>query len=92
MRVSQPPARLTIRWEARALKEAQGLPHDVRLMVLKAVESLREDPLKGDLLSAAWKGIRRLRVGAYRILYAFDGRELLVLILRVCHRREVYRK
>jgi mRNA interferase RelE/StbE len=84
--------RLTIRWEARALKEAQGLPHDARLQVLKAVESLRGGPLKGDLLSAAWKGLRRLRVGAYRVLYAFDGRALLILILRVRHRREVYRK
>jgi mRNA interferase RelE/StbE len=84
--------RPTIRWEARALKEARGLPHDVRLQVLKAVESLREDPLKGDFLSASWKGIRRLRVGAYRVLYAFDGRELLILVLRVRHRREAYRK
>jgi mRNA interferase RelE/StbE len=85
-------SRIIVRWEARALKEAQGLPHDVRFQVLKAVESLREDPLKGDLLSAAWKGIRRLRVGAYRVLYAFDGRELLILVLRVRHRREAYRK
>lgn len=85
-------SRIAVRWEARALKEAESLRRDVRLLVLQAVESLREDPLKGDLLSAAWKGIRRLRVGAYRILYAFDGMELLILILRVRHRREVYRK
>ncbi len=84
--------RLTIRWEARALKEAQALPRETRLQVLEAVESLREDPLKGDLLSAAWKGIRRLRVATYRVLYAFDGKQLLILVLRVRHRREAYRK
>ena len=32
----------------------------------------------------------RLRVGAYRIVYAIRDQELLVLILRVGHRREVY--
>ncbi len=84
--------RIVIRWEARALKEAQALPRETRLQVVEAVESLRDDPLKGDLLSAAWKGIRRLRVGTYRVLYAFDGKQLLILVLRVRHRREAYRK
>jgi len=85
-------ARITIRWESRALKEASSLPRAARLKILDAVETLLEDPLKGERLSAEWKGVRRLRVGSYRVLYAFDGRALLILILRVRHRREAYRK
>lgn len=83
---------IRLRWEARALEEARALPRDVRLRVLDAVESLRENPLKGELLHTSWKGIRRLRVGSYRILYAFDGRALMILVLRVRHRREAYRR
>jgi ACR3 family arsenite transporter len=37
-------------------------------------------------------GVLRLRVGEVRVIYGFDGRELLVSVLRVGHRREVYRK
>ena len=85
-------ARITIRWEARGLKEAESLPRAARLQILDAVESLMENPLKGERLSAEWKGVRRLRVGTYHVLYAFDGSELLMLVLRVRHRREAYRK
>lgn len=59
--------------------------------IVAAVNSLRDDPQRGDLLSGQWKGLRRLRVGDHRIIYAFDGTELLVSVIRVGHRREVYR-
>ena len=82
---------ITIRWERRALKEAASLPKADRLKVLAAVESLTEKPLRGECLSGQWKGMRRLRVGYVRVIYAFDGRSLLILVLRVRHRREVYK-
>ena len=37
-------------------------------------------------------GVYRLRVGAYRILYEVHDDTVLVLVLRIGHRREVYRK
>ncbi|MCU0290677.1 MAG: type II toxin-antitoxin system RelE/ParE family toxin [Thermoanaerobaculaceae bacterium] len=48
-----------------------------------AVEDLREEPLRGEQLAADWKGLRRLRVGRYRAIYAFNGAELLILVVRV---------
>jgi addiction module RelE/StbE family toxin len=56
-----------------------------------AVESLREDPLRGSILYAEWRGFRSLRVGPYRVVYAFDGTELLISVIRARHRREVHR-
>ena len=38
-----------------------------------------------------WKGVRRLRVRVYGIIYAFNGSRLLISVVRVGHRREVYR-
>ena len=52
----------------------------------------REDPLQGAPLSGQWKGLRRLPVSTVRVIYGFDGTELLISVLRVGHRREVYRK
>jgi len=82
---------LRIRWERRAVKEAAALPMADRARVVAVVESLRDEPLRGQLLRAEWKGFRRLRVGDYRVVYAYNGQELLISIVRVAHRREVYR-
>jgi len=84
-------ASIEIRWERRALKELQRIDKDAQRRIVAAVEQLLEKPLKGTMLSAQWKGIRRLRVGEFRVIYAFDGAQLLISVIRVGHRREVYR-
>jgi mRNA interferase RelE/StbE len=80
------------RWERRAVKELRRLPHKLRMTVFEAVEDLRQDPLAGHSLSGQWQGLRRLRVGSVRVIYGFDGKELLISVLRVGHRRDVYRR
>ena len=82
---------IRIRWERRAVNEVAALPKTERMRVVDAVKSLREDPLKGTILRADWKGFRRLRVGSYRIIYAYQGRDLMISVVRIGHRREVYR-
>jgi mRNA interferase RelE/StbE len=82
---------ISIRWDRRAIKELHGLPKDLRNRIFQAVDGLRSNPLLGTALSGEWKGLRRLRVGTHRVIYAFDGRELLVSVIKVGHRREIYR-
>jgi mRNA interferase RelE/StbE len=82
---------IRIRWERRAVKEVAALQKDERERIVAAVEGLCDDPQKGSIMSAEWKGFRRLRVGPYRIIYAYQGRDLLISVVRVGHRREVYR-
>jgi len=48
-------------------------------------------PLQARRSKAPQQGFRRLRVGPYRVVCAFDGTELLISVIRVRHRREVYR-
>lgn len=89
-RSSAPSA--SIRWERRAVKELQALPKDAQRSIVAAVESLRDEPLKGEQMVAEWKGLRRLRVGRYRVIYAYDGHQFLILVVRVGHRKDVYRQ
>ena len=35
--------------------------------------------------------VRRVRVGRYRILYSVAGRELVIIVLKIGHRKDVYR-
>lgn len=51
-----------------------------------------QDPLRGQPLSGQWKGLRRLRVATVRVIYGFDGAELLISVVRAGHRSEIYRK
>ena len=38
------------------------------------------------------RGLRRLRVGDYRVVYEVLDGELVVLVVRIAQRREVYRR
>jgi mRNA interferase RelE/StbE len=89
--VSSTSGEIAIRWDRRAVDEVKRVPNKDRKRIFDAVERLREDPLRGKVLSAEWKGFRRLRTGSYRIIYAFDGTELLISVVRVGHRKGVYR-
>ena len=89
--VNSTSADISIRWDRKAIKELKKVPHQDQKRITDSVEALRIDPLKGKVMSADWKGFRRLRIGDYRVIYAFDGVELLISVFRVGHRREVYR-
>ena len=84
-------ASIEIRWERLALKELKAIDGESQRRIVAAVEQLVDQPLKGSMLSARWKGLRRLRVGEFRVIYAFDGTRLLISVIRVGHRREMDR-
>jgi mRNA interferase RelE/StbE len=50
------------------------------------MDTITPMPLKGE-----WAGFFKLRVGAYRVLYEIIEEESLVFVLRIGHRREIYR-
>lgn len=59
----------------------------LREHLLKLPDVYRSDPfLKGE----HFKNIRKHRVGDYRILYLVKQRELVILVITIAHRREVY--
>lgn len=84
-------ALIEIRRERRALKKLKAVDKDAQRRIVIAVEQLVEQPLKGTMLSAQWEGLRRLGVGEFRVSYTFDGTQLLISVVRIGHRREVYR-
>ena len=51
-------------------------------------DSLANDSVKGDPLQGEFKGLLRIRVGEYRVIYAVIEDEILVL--RIGHRSKVY--
>ena len=81
----------SIRIKASAAKALCRLPSADRLRVIEAVDRLAKEPGAGGTLKGEFSGLRRLRVGQYRIVYEIMDDELVVLVVRIGHRREIYR-
>jgi mRNA interferase RelE/StbE len=75
-----------------AKKNIEKLDSSVRKLVKKAIESLAIDPEKGKPLSYELAGLRSLRTSDYRVIYRIKGGELLIIVVAVGHRREIYKK
>jgi len=75
----------------RAERELRRLPRDLHGRVLAAITSLATDPRPPGSKKLAGRDAWRVRVSDYRVLYEIEDRELRVLVLRVAHRRDVYR-
>ena len=74
-----------------ALKELKKLDRPDRARLIEAIDKLPDNPHVGKLLKGDLSGLRRLRVGHFRIIYEINEGEVLVLILRVAHRKDSYR-
>ncbi|TJY72658.1 type II toxin-antitoxin system RelE/ParE family toxin [Arthrobacter sp. CAU 1506] len=69
------------------------LDKSAQARILRAVEILREEPRPpASKQLVGGDGERRIRTGDYRIVYEVRDEELVVLVIRVGHRREVYRQ
>lgn len=85
--------RYELKLERRALKAMKDMPEADRLRVAKQLDALREDPYPPE--SKALQGMkpnRRVRVGRYRIVYQCVAERLIVYVVDVGHRREIYRR
>ena len=83
--------RYAIRIKASAAKELQRIERPDRERLIATIDRLAENPFAGSALKGELRGLRRVRVGDYRLLYEVRERDLVVLVLRAAHRREAYR-
>lgn len=71
-------------------KDLEKIDHSKQIRILNQIEKeLSEHPEKGKRLTGTFDGFFRLRVGDYRVIYCLISAG--VLILRIAHRKEVYR-
>ena len=72
-------------------KEIEALPKDDRRRIVAKIASLSSDPRPPGCERLSGHDQYRLRQGTYRILYEIQDLDLIVLVVKVGHRREVYR-
>ena len=76
-------------WSEGAARELGKLDRSVAKRILEHVEGLREAPKRG-LRRLVGVPYYRLRVGDYRVIVEVLEDRLLILVLKVGHRRSVY--
>lgn len=84
--------RYRIEFSPKAEREFKKLPRPVQVRLKTRIDVLAEEPLPpgAEKLSGEDR-LFRIRVGDYRIIYANEDEVLLVLVVKVGHRRDVYR-
>lgn len=76
-----------IKWSKRALKHLDHLDANSRERILTAVLNLPNGDIKA--LTGKLKGLYRLRVGQWRVIFMRQGSDFI--ILDVLHRKDAYR-
>ena len=74
-----------------AAKEIEALPKQERQRVVATISSLSRDPRPTGCEKLSGQDRYRLRQGNYRILYEIQDLALIVVVVKVGHRRDVYR-
>lgn len=75
-----------------ARKQLDALPRTVQPRIEAAISSLAGQPHPpGSLKLKDREGTWRIRVGHYRIIYEIHDEALIIIVIRVAHRRDAYR-
>jgi mRNA interferase RelE/StbE len=75
-----------------AEKDIRTLPRGILERVRRGLEGLAENPRLGKPLHGELAPFRSYRVGDYRIVYEIQNQELIVLVVMLGHRREIYER
>ena len=81
-----------IQFKPAALRQLEKLPRDLQKRIASKIQALRNDPFPSGCKklfgeSDTW----RVRVGDYRVIYRVRRGVLLILVINIGHRRDVYR-
>ena len=85
-------ASFLIRFTIPARKELKRLTEPQQTLIAKKIRNLASEPLPDSVVKL--KGVAslyRIRSGDYRIVYQIHNEELIVLIIKIGHRRDVYK-
>lgn len=81
-----------VEFSTSAQREFKALERAVQRRIATHIDELARNPIpSGARKVQGAPDHYRIRIGDYRVIYRIDGKRLTVLILKIGHRREVYR-
>jgi mRNA interferase RelE/StbE len=82
----------TVHYQSPAEAVLRKLSKEIQIRIIRKVDELARNPFPPgtEKLSAA-NNLWRIRIGDFRVIYSVERKELVVLVLKIGHRREIYR-
>ena len=75
-----------------AEKQLRKLAEEDQLRVVRAVMALADQPRpRGARKLTGFDDVFRIRVGRFRVLYSVSDARLVILVLKIGHRKDIYR-
>ncbi len=84
-------ARFDIRFKESVAKDLRYLPNKDVKRIIRRIDSLRNEPRPTGCEKLSIQERYRVRQGAYRIIYEINADELIIIVVKIGHRREVYK-
>jgi mRNA interferase RelE/StbE len=84
--------RFEVRYTPAAARAIRRLDADLRAACGEAIRRLATDPARGKRLRGGLQGLWCYRTGDYRIVYELRARQLVILVVGLGHRRDVYER
>ena len=74
-------------------KDLEKIPKKIKSLIKQTIEErLQVNPVRfGTPLKQNLKGLMKLRVGNYRIIYSVEKKTVIVFVIKIGHRKEVYK-
>lgn len=86
------PAAYRVDLTRAARKQLGGLPSSARSRIVLALQLLAETPRPPRAVKLVGRDDQwRIRTGDYRVIYRVEDERLLVLVIKIGHRKDVYR-
>ncbi len=82
----------SIQFTPRARRDLEGLDRAAQLRLRTHIDRLAANSIPaGAKKLHGGEPYYRIRVGDYRVVYQVDGKQLVVIVVKIGHRKEIYR-
>jgi mRNA interferase RelE/StbE len=75
----------------KARKQIKSIPKKYQLRIMGAIDLLSINPLPPKAIKLSGRDGYRIRIGEYRIIYTFNAKQLMILVINIANRSEAYK-
>ncbi|MHA1673040.1 MAG: type II toxin-antitoxin system RelE family toxin [Promethearchaeota archaeon] len=80
-----------IQFSKKALRDLRALPRPILKRIVEKINLLKENPFKQNIKKLAGQPYFRMRIGDYRVIFAIFKKEFLILVIKIAHRKNIYK-
>jgi mRNA interferase RelE/StbE len=80
-----------VRLKRSVAKDLRAIPVKDVARILRRIEALKVDPRPPGVEKLSGQEKYRIRQGVYRIIYEIRNQKLIIVVVKIGHRRDIYR-